>query len=151
MAHENPTWGEARIGAELLLKLGIRVSPRTVRRYMPLNIGPAKRVPSQPWMTFVRNHAQAMLASDFFVVVTARFRVLYVFVIMEVGTRKIAPFNAPDHPTAGWTIQQFREVIPGEQPYRFVLPDRDSIYSTELDCALKSLGVIVLRAPFWGR
>jgi putative transposase len=148
MAHENPTWGEERIAAELLLKLGIRVSPRTVRRYMPLNAGPRKRLPSQPWMTFVRNHAQAVLASDFFVVVTARFRVLYVFVIMEVGTRKIAHFNVTDHPTAPWTIQQFREVITGEQPYRFVLHDRDSIYSTELDCALKSLGVIVLRTPF---
>ena len=40
MGHENPTWGEERIAAELLLKLGIRVSPRTVRRYMPLNTGP---------------------------------------------------------------------------------------------------------------
>jgi hypothetical protein len=74
-------------------------------------------------MTFVRNHAQAMLASDFFVVVTARFRVLYVFVIMEVGTRRIAHFNVTDHPTAAWTIQQFREAITGEQPYRFVLHD----------------------------
>ena len=147
MAHEN-LGGEERIAAELLLKLRIRVSPRTVRRYMPLNTGPRKRLPSQPWMTFVRNHAQAMLASDFFVVVTARFRVLYVFVIMEVGTRKIAHFNVTDHPTAAWTIQQFREVITGEQPYRFVLHDRDSIYSTELDGALKSLGVIVLRTPF---
>jgi putative transposase len=51
-------------------------------------------------------------------------------------------------PTAAWTIQQFREVITGEQPYRFVLHDRDRIYSTELDGTLKSLGVIVLRTPF---
>src|SRR5215469_15236501 len=42
MAHENPMWGEERIAAELLLKLGIRVSPRTVRRYMPLNNGPTE-------------------------------------------------------------------------------------------------------------
>src|SRR6266699_605346 len=27
MAHENPTWGEERIANELLLKLGLRVSP----------------------------------------------------------------------------------------------------------------------------
>src|SRR5260370_36744993 len=98
---------------------------------MPLNTGPRKRLPSQPWMTFVRNHAQAMLASDFFVVVTARFRVLYVFVIMAVGTRKIARFNLTDHPTAAWTIQQFRDVISGEQLYRIVHHDRNRIYSTE--------------------
>ena len=100
MAQENPTWGEERIAAELLLKLGIRVSPRTVRRYMPPDSGPRKRVPSQRWMTFVRNHARGMLASDFLVVVTAHFRVLYVFVVMEVGTRKIVHFNVTDHPTA---------------------------------------------------
>src|ERR1700686_1770357 len=40
MTQSNPTWGEERIAAELLLKLGIRVSPRTVRRYMPESTGP---------------------------------------------------------------------------------------------------------------
>jgi len=99
-------------------------------------------------MTFVRNHAQAILASDFFIVVTARFRILYVFVVLEVGTRKIAHFNVTAHPTAAWTLQQFREILTGEQPYRFVLHHRDSIYSTDLDAALRSLGVTVLRTPY---
>jgi hypothetical protein len=40
---------------------------------------------AQNWTTFVRNHAQAMLARDFFQVVTASFRIPYVFVILEVG------------------------------------------------------------------
>ena len=35
MTHENLTWGQERIANELLLKLGRRVSPRTVRTYMP--------------------------------------------------------------------------------------------------------------------
>ena len=48
---------------------------------------------SQLWMTFVRNHAQAILVSDFFTTVTASFRVLYAFAIMEVGTRRIVHFN----------------------------------------------------------
>ncbi len=148
MAEKNPTWGEERIASELLLKLGIRVSARTVRRYMPIDTGSGKRVPSQRWMTFVRNHSQAILACDFFVVVTARFRVLYVFVLMEVGTRKIEHFNVTAHPTAAWTLQQFREVITGEQPYRFVLHDRDSIYSHDLDTSLKSMGIRVLRTPY---
>jgi putative transposase len=148
MARENPTWGEERIAAELLLKLGIRLSARTVRRYMPLDSGPRKRVPSQRWMTFVRNHAQAILACDFFIVVTARFRILYVFVGMEVGSRRIAHFNVTAHPTADWTLQQFREMTTGEPPYRFVLHDRDSIFSSELDSRVKSLGMRVLRTPF---
>src|SRR5260370_2411967 len=97
MAEENRTSGAERLAAELLLKLGIRVSARTVRRYMPIDTRSGKRVPSQRWMTFVRNHSQAILAGDFFVVVTVRFRVLYVFVILEVGTRKIAQFNVTAH------------------------------------------------------
>jgi transposase InsO family protein len=148
MARENPTWGEERIAAELLLKLHIRVSPRTVRRYMPLDSGPRKRVPSQRWMTFIRNHAQAILACDFFIVVTASFRVLYVFVLMEVGTRRIAHFHVTTHPTAAWTLQQFREVMMGEQSYRFVLHDRDRIYSSEMDSALKAMDLKILKTPF---
>jgi putative transposase len=148
MANENPTWGEERIASELLLKLGIRISARTVRRYMPRGKGPQRGPSSQHWMTFVRNHAQAILASDFFVTVTVNFRVLYVFVILEVGTRRIAHFNVTAHPTAEWTLQQFREVITGENSYQFLIHDRDSIYSIELDSCLKSMGLGILKTPF---
>ena len=73
MARENPTWGQERIANELLLKLGLRVSPRTVRKYLPQRQppGPGIRMSSQRWGTFVRNHAQAIVACDFCVVVTA--------------------------------------------------------------------------------
>jgi putative transposase len=148
IANENPTWGEERLAAELLLKVGIRISPRTIRRYMPDDLGSRRGPSSQRWMTFIRNHAQAILACDFFTTVTASFRVLYVFVIMEVGTRRIVHFNATAHPTADWTLQQFREVITGERPCRFLIHDRDSIYSSELDSALKAMGLNILRTPF---
>src|SRR5207248_2581604 len=98
--------------------------------------------------TFVRNHAQAVLACDFFVTVTASFRVLYVFVIMEVGTRRITHFNVTAHPTAEWTLQQFRETITGERPPGFIIHDRDSVYSSGLDFALKAMGLSVLKTPF---
>src|SRR5499425_1630864 len=79
MARDNPTWGQERIANELLLKLGLRVSPRTVRIYRPkrLNRGPSTRATAQRWSTFVRNHAQAIVACDFCVAVTATFRLLY--------------------------------------------------------------------------
>src|SRR5215472_7311591 len=67
---------------------------------------------------------------------------------MEVGTRRIVHFDATAHPTADWTLQQFREVITGEKPYRFLIHDRDSIYSSELDSALKAMGLGILRTPF---
>ena len=82
-------------------------------------------------MTFVRNHAKGIVACDFFVVVTATFRVLYVFVVMEVETRKIVHYNVTAHPTADWTLQQFREAPPGDHAYRYVIHDRDRIYSKD--------------------
>ena len=69
---------------------------------------------SQLWSTFVRNHASAVLACDFFVAITATFRVLYVFVVLEVGTRRILHWNVTEHPTAEWTAQQFRMVVAGD-------------------------------------
>jgi len=140
MARENPTWGEEHIADELKLKLGVRVSPCTVGKYLAQ--GPRRKPdPSQRWLTFVRNHAQAIVACDFFVVVTARFRILYVFVLMELGRRKILHFNITDHPSAEWTQQQLREALPGEHPFRFLIHDRDSIFSKELDQAVATMGV----------
>jgi len=77
MANENPAWGEQRIANEFLLKLGIRLSPRTVSKYL------SRRPPGRPrgdlrWSTFLRLHAQGIIACDFLVTVTATFRLLYV-------------------------------------------------------------------------
>src|SRR6195256_3940604 len=121
MAAANRTWGEERIASELLLKLGIRVSPRTVRRYMPRGAAARGGARAQTGSTFVRNHASAVLACDFFVAVTATFRVFYVFVVLDVGTRRILHWNVTDHPTADWTAQQFRMVVSGDQAPRWVI------------------------------
>src|SRR5438128_2819667 len=135
MASENPSWGEERIANELVLKLGLRVSPRTIRKYMPkrLNHRRQPRVSSQRWQTFVRNHTQAIIACDFCVVVTATFRLLYVFVVIEHTSRRLLHVNVTAHPTAQWTLQQLREAIPLDHRYRFCIHDRDSIFSRQLD------------------
>lgn len=147
VARANPTWGEERIASELLLKLGLAVSPRTVGRYIRSLRQPHGGRRSQRWATFVRNHAHAVVACDFFTVVTARFRILYVFVALEVGTRRILHWNVTEHPTAEWTIQQFRTIITPETSHRFVLHDRDSIYAATVDRALASMGRHVLKTP----
>jgi transposase InsO family protein len=149
MAQDNPTWGEERIANELLLKLGLRISPRTIRKYLPkhLNLGRGNRATTQRWRTFVRNHAQAIVACDFCVVVTATFRLLYVFVLMDHATRRILHCNVTAHPTAPWTLQQLREAIPADHPYRFLIHDRDSIFSRELDQRIRHLGLKILKTP----
>lgn len=146
MAVENLSWGEGRIADELWVKLGIRVSPRTVRKYLP------KRAPGQPrgdqrWSTFLKNHAKAILACDFFVAVTATFRMLYVFVVIEHGTRRLKHVNVTANPTADWTLQQLRELIGDGGVHRYLIHDRDRIYAQHLDASIKALGLKVLRSP----
>jgi transposase InsO family protein len=60
-----------------------------------------------------------------------------------VGTRRIAHVNATAHPTADWTLQQFREVLAG-----FLVHDRDSIYSSAFDSAVEAMGLSILKTPF---
>jgi len=150
MVKENVTWGEERVADELSLKLGVYVSPRTVRKYWPKQPDATgrTRTSSQHWRTFVKNHAQGIVACDFLVAVTAKFHVLYVFVMMEIGSRRVLHYNVTAHPTAEWTLQQLREAIPSNHPYQFLIHDRDSIFSPDLDEGLKgSFGLRILRTP----
>jgi len=149
MARENPTWGQERIANELLLKLGLRVSPRTVQKYIlkRLNRGPGRGATAQRWRTFVNNHAQAIIACDFCVAVTATFRLFYVFVVIEHVSRRLLHVNVSAHPSADWTLQQLREAIPSDHTYRFLIHDRDSIFSQALDQSICQLGLRVLKTP----
>lgn len=146
MADENSSWGEERIANELLLKLDIRVAPRTVSKYLPRR--PRGRPRSDlRWSTFLRLHAQGIIACDFLVAVTATFRQLYVFVVIEHRSRRLIHFNVTSHPTAAWTLQQLRETVGLDGRYEYLLHDRDSIFATHLDESIAKLGVKVLKSP----
>jgi transposase InsO family protein len=145
MAADNPQWGEERIANELLVKLGIRVSPRTVRKYMPPT-RPGLACGDQRWSTFLKNHAKAIAACDFFVAVTATFRLLYVFVVIEHRTRRLAHVNVTANPTADWTLQQLRDALMQDR-HRYLIHDWDRIYSKRLDHSIEALSVEVLRSP----
>lgn len=146
MAAENPTWGEERIAHELFLKLQIRISPRTVGKYIG-RLPRTRGSQNQRWATFLRNHAHEIVACDFFVAVTARFRILYVFVALEIGSRRLVHFNVTAHPTADWTLQQLREALPGDGDCKFLLHDRHKTFSASLDEEVESWGINVLRSP----
>jgi transposase InsO family protein len=146
MAIENPLWGEERIANELLLKLGLRVSPRTVRKYMPKQ-PPGRPRGDQHWSTFLRNHARAIVACDFFVAVTATFRLLYVFVVIEHGSRRLVRMAVTAHPSAAWTLQQLRDVVGSDHAGRYLIHDRDSIFARSLDESIRNLGLTVLKSP----
>ena len=146
MGGENPSWGEERIANELLLKLGIRVSPRTVRKYLPRR-PPGHSRGDMRWSTFLRLHAQGIIACDFMVVVTAAFQMLYAFVVIEHRSRRLVRCNVTAHPTAAWTLQQLREAVGFEHPYQYLLHDRDNIFAAHLDESVRHLGISVLKSP----
>ena len=137
MAAANPLWGAPRIHGELLA-LGLRVSEATVSRYMPKRRRTRR---SQTWKTFIPNHSKGLIAVDFFVVPTASFKVLHVFVAMAVDTRRIVHFNVCQMPTDAWTARQLSEVFPWASEGMALLRDRGSVYATGFRGRLKCLGV----------
>ena len=145
MSMENPLWGTPRVQAELRL-LGFDVAESTVAKYMvKRRPGP----PSQSWRSFLKNHRDCTAACDFFVVPTITFRLLFCFVILGHGRRRILHFNVTEHPSARWTAQQMVEAFPadGTEP-RYLLRDRDSIYGSFFKQRVKNMGIKeVLIAP----
>ena len=67
-------------------------------------------------------------------------RAIHIFVAIEIGSRRILHYNVTDHPTAEWTRQQFREFLDGESGHRYLIHDRDSVFSAEVDAALNGFG-----------
>ena len=144
MWRENPTWGQQIIAAELA-KLGYQISPRTVAKYRPANLD---RQRGQRWTMFIRNHLHETWACDFFVLVTARFRVLSVFVVLSLGRRAIVHAGVTEHPTARWTAQRIAEATSDTQQIpRFLVHDRDAIYGFDFHHRVRGLGAQLLATP----
>jgi putative transposase len=122
ISSDHPEYGEDRIALELELKFGIRHAGSTVRSYVLKK--PAGPRDSQAWRTFLKSQAKAIWCCDFFVQHTVGFRVLYVFLIMELASRKVIHIHVTAHPTLKWTKQQIRNACFEEQP-KFLLHDND--------------------------
>lgn len=136
MWQANPAWGRPRIQAELA-KLGIEVSDSTVRKYKPKRRGP----PSQTWRTFLKNHMDCTVGMDFFVVVTATFRLLYVLVVVSHERRRVVHFNVTASPSAAWTARQIVQTFPFETAPKFLIRDQDGIYGAFLSRRIEALGI----------
>jgi transposase InsO family protein len=143
MSRENPLWGAPRIHGELL-KLGIEVSEATVSKYLARLPKP----PSQTWRIFLRNHAKALASIDFFVLPTATFRLLMVFIVLHHERRQIVHFGVTANPTAAWVAQQITEAFPWDTSPRYMIRDRDSVYGAAVRAKVKAMGIEeVVTAP----
>ena len=106
LARENPGWGYQRIAGELI-KLGIRISPSTVRRLLAsAGLEPAPRHRSVSWPAFLQRQAACLLACDFFTVETVTLCRLYVLFFIELGRRRVHFAGCTTNPTGAWVLQQ---------------------------------------------
>src|SRR5713226_5100105 len=143
MSTVNALWRAPRIHGEML-KLGIQLSQATVAKYMVRR----RKPPSQAWRTFLENHVKQLVSTDFLVVSTVSFRLLFVFVVLGHDRRRAIHFNVTAHPTAEWTARQIAEAFPWDGAPRYLLHDRDSIYGGTFCRRVEEMGIReVLTAP----
>jgi transposase InsO family protein len=151
LAAENPLWGVPRIRAELKL-LGYRIAAATIAKYLPSLPPGRKRKSSGSWSAFWKNHTAEKAAIDFFVVPTATFRLLYVFLVLSPDRRRVLHFNVTANPSAQWTAQQLTEACPFDSAPRYLVRDNDPIYGRIFRDRLEALGIedtpIAPRSPW---
>jgi transposase InsO family protein len=143
MAHENPGWGAERIRGELL-KLGIAVSNRSIRRHRWQG---ADRPPSQSWRTFLANHRPQLWAADLLTVQTLTFRTLHVLLFVAHGRRELVHFAVTAHPTAAWVWRQLINATPWGRTPACLVRDRDAVYGADFARKAAGLGIRTLLTP----
>ena len=103
---------------------------------------------SQNWATFLKNQAGNTWSCDFTVVNDWLFRQWYIFVVMELKTRRIVHTGVTKFPTDEWTAQQLREATPWEKGPKYLIRDRDKKYAIHFSAVAMSSGIKELKTPF---
>jgi transposase InsO family protein len=150
LARENPHWGYKRIVGELE-GVGVSVSATSVRKVLlEAGLRPAPERGHSSWRTFLRQQAASMLACDFLTVETAFLQRIYVLFFISLATRRIEYIACTSNPDGRWVGQQARNLVmqlADEQPFRFLIHDRDAKFPHVFDEAFRSEGIRVIRTP----
>jgi putative transposase len=150
LARENPSWGYKRIVGELKA-VGVIVSATSVRKVLAeAGVRAAPERGHSSWRTFLRQQAASVLACDFLTVETAFLQRIYVLFFISLATRRIEYVACTSNPDGRWTAQQARNLVMqlgDEQPFRFVVHDRDAKFCHAFDEIFRSEGIRAIRTP----
>ncbi|HET7383636.1 MAG TPA: integrase core domain-containing protein [Pseudolabrys sp.] len=89
----------------------------------------------------MRNHAPDIAAMDLFVVPTIHFDLLYAFVIVRLDRRELVWINVTASPTAEWIARHLTEAFPWNEAPRYLIRDRDRVYSAVVTRRLRAMGI----------
>ena len=150
LARENPHWGYKRIVGELK-GVGVSVSATSVRKVLlEAGLRPAPGRGHSSWRMFLRQQAASMLACDFLTVETAFLQRIYVLFFISLASRRIEYLACTANPDRRWITQQARNLVMqlgDEQPFRFLIHDRDAKFCHAFDEVFRSEGFKVIRTP----
>ena len=155
MARENPSWGYTRIRGALF-NLGHEVARNTIRAILKeCGIEPApERRRHTSWHTFIKSHLGAIAGADFFTVeVLCAFGLVRYFVlfVMDIDSLRVHIAGITDQPSGAWMQQVARNLtdcVDGFlKPTRYLILDRDPLYTRAFRQMLKDGGVKVVRLP----
>jgi len=123
ISSDHPEYGADRIAGILSENFGVEHAPSTIQKYMVRQGNPPRG--TQQWSTFLKNEASGIWCCDFMVQFTFFFTGIYIFIIMELESRKIVHVGVTEHPTLDWVKQQIRYATPWGETPRFLIHDND--------------------------
>jgi transposase InsO family protein len=152
-ARENPTWGYARIRGALSV-LGPAIGRNTIARILAdAGVDPSPERPTR-WRDFLRAHFGDVFAADFFTVEVLTFAGLvryHVLFVIDIATRKVEVAGVVHRPHEAWMQQVARgltDAVDGFlRPARYLIVDRDPLFTADFRQRLAAAGVKVLRLP----
>ena len=155
MAKENPSWGYTRL-RRALYNLSHEVARNTVKNILIAHgLEPApERGRRTNWHTFIKSHLGAIAGADFFTVEVLRgFGLIryYVFFVIDIATRRVHIAGITSQPSEAWMKQIGRNLTDCVDGFlkdtRYLILDRDPLYTRVFRQTLKDAGVKVVRLP----
>src|SRR5450755_118861 len=104
-----------------------------------------RRGGGQTWATFVKNHANDIWCCDFVQTYDLLFRPLFLFFLLNQGSRQVVHIAATRNPTQKWTAQQLRNATMEGLTPRFLIRDRDEKFGSTFDRVAEGAGTRVIK------